>query len=117
MTAPDAEPGYLGLVPEKYPFKNYAAARFALAIGFYRPGKKTPKLRCPILFCICDNDSVAPPDPSVRHAKRANDVEIHMCQEGHFDIYVGEAFERVIEKEISFLRRRVPLGTARFQAA
>ncbi|RAI70853.1 alpha/beta hydrolase [Pseudomonas fluorescens] len=117
MTAPDAEPGYLGLVPEKYPFKNYAAARFALAIGLYRPGMKTPKLRCPILFCICDTDSVAPPGPSLRHAKRANDVEIHMFQEGHFDIYVGEAFERVIEKEISFLKRRVPLGAARFHAA
>jgi len=117
MTAPDAEPGYLGLVPAKYPFKNYVAARFALAIGLYRPGQKTPKLRCPILFCICETDSVAPTGPTLRHAKRAPDAEIHMCKEGHFDIYVGEAFEHVIQKQISFLKRRVSRGAARFHAA
>ncbi|WP_337153644.1 alpha/beta hydrolase [Pseudomonas protegens] len=114
MTAQDAEAGYLGLVPPKYPFKNYVAARFALNIALYRPGKKTTKLFCPILFCVCETDTVAPAGPTLHYAKRAMDAEIHICQEGHFDIYVGEAFEQVIEKEIAFLKRRVSRGAARF---
>lgn len=117
MTAKDAESGYLGLVPGKFPFKNYVAARFALSIAFYRPGKKTPKLYCPILFCICETDTVAPAGPTLHYAKRAMDAEIHIFQEGHFDIYVGGAFERVIEKEIAFLKRRVSRGAARFHPA
>ncbi|XMB51506.1 alpha/beta fold hydrolase [Pseudomonas fluorescens] len=112
MTAKDAESGYLGLVPSKYSFKNYVAARFALSIAFYRPGKKTPRLFCPVLFCICETDTVAPAGPTLHYAKRAMDAEIHIFQEGHFDIYVGKAFERVVEKEIAFLRRRVSRATA-----
>jgi len=107
MTAPDAEPGYLKLVPTDYPFKNYVSARFALKIGFYRPGKKASTLRCPILFCVCDADSVAPAAPTLRYATKARDAEIHRYQAGHFGIYVGDAFEQVVEQQISFLKRRV----------
>lgn len=108
MTSADAEFGYLGLVPANFPFNNHVAARFALNIAFYRPGKKTTKLSCPILFCICEADTVAPAGPTLHYARQATDAQIHICQEGHFDIYTGEAFERVIEKEIAFLRHRVP---------
>lgn len=117
MTAKDAESGYLRLVPDTYPFKNYVAARFALSIAFYRPGKKTTKIFCPILFYICETDTVAPYGPTLHYAKRAMNAEICTCPEGHFDIYVGEGFERVIGKEIEFLKRHVTRDAPGFHLA
>jgi dienelactone hydrolase len=109
MTAPDALPGYLGLQPESSGFRNEVAARFALQIIRYHPGRRTPQITCPVLFCVCDSDSVAPAKATLRHAQRAPRGEIKTYAEGHFDIYVGAAFERVVRDQIEFLHRTVPL--------
>jgi len=112
MAAPDAEPGYMQLVPKHSAatFPNFVAARFALQIIRYFPGHKTPRITCPVLFCICDPDTVAPTYTTLRHAMRAPKGEIKFYPYGHFDIYVGEAFERVVHDQITFLRRTVPLN-------
>ncbi len=111
MTAPDVIPGYLGLLSaqDAAVFRNEVAARFGLQIIRYFPGLKTPKIACPVLFCVCDTDSVAPAGPTLFHARRAPQGEIKRYPEGHFDIYVGEAFERVVKDQIEFLQRRVPV--------
>ena len=111
MTAPDAVPGYLGLLSEKDAtgFRNEVAARFGLQIIRYFPGLKTPKIPCPVLFCVCDTDTVAPAKPTLYHARRAPKGEIKRYPDGHFDIYVGEAFEHVVKDQIEFLQRHVPV--------
>jgi hypothetical protein len=45
MTAPDAKPGYLALVPEDMRFRNEVAARIGLDILSYLPGRKAPEIR------------------------------------------------------------------------
>lgn len=40
MASPDAEPGFLALVPEDAPFRNEVAARVALGVTFHVPGRK-----------------------------------------------------------------------------
>ena len=111
MTAPDVIPGYLGLLSaqDAAVFRNEVAARFGLQIIRYFPGLKTPKIPCPVLFCVCDTDTVAPAKPTLYHARRAPKGEIKRYPDGHFDIYVGEAFERVVKDQIEFLQRRVPV--------
>jgi dienelactone hydrolase len=110
MTAPDAMPGYLGLLPSGRTgeFPNYVAARFGLQIIRYFPGRRAANIRCPVLFCVCEGDSVAPAAATLRHARRAPKGEVKKYADGHFDIYVGEAFERVVADQIAFLRRTVP---------
>ncbi len=112
MSAPDCESGYLQLVPatETKRFPNYVAARIALQILFYFPGRKTPQLNCPTLFCICETDTVAPAKATLRHARRAPRGQIKIYKEGHFDIYMGDAFERTINDQIDFLKRTIPLS-------
>jgi uncharacterized protein len=78
MTAADAEPGYLALVPGEAPFANQVAARSALDIIRYRPGRQTAKIACPVLFCVCEHDSVAPARPTLRHARRAPRGEVRL---------------------------------------
>lgn len=109
MTAPDAQSGYLQLVPAGTRFQNQVAARFALDIIRHFPGRRVAEISCPVLFCVCKTDSVAPAKATLRHARKARLGEIKLYQEGHFDIYVGEAFEHVVADQIDFLRRHVPV--------
>ncbi|AHH18483.1 alpha/beta hydrolase family protein [Nocardia nova SH22a] len=110
MTAPDAEAGYLNLVPADGAggFENKVAARIALNLVRYSPGRRAADITVPILFAICDTDSVAPAGPTLKYARTAPAGEIKLYPEGHFDIYVGEAFERVIADQLEFLSRTVP---------
>jgi uncharacterized protein len=48
------------LVPDGQTVPNEVAARFALRVITYRPGRVAAKIACPILFCVCETDSVAP---------------------------------------------------------
>jgi len=113
MNAPDAYPGYLALVPDGVQLPNEVAARIALQIITYRPGRYTAKIACPISFCVCETDSVAPAAPTLRFAAKAPHREVRTYPEGHFAIYVGDAFERVVADQLAFLDRHLnqALGT------
>ena len=113
MTAPDVVPGYLGLVREGMPFLNRVAARIGLAVGFHRPGLRLADAEAPVLLCVCERDSVAPPEATLRHAKRGKRTEVRTYDEGHFDIYSGPAFERVVADQLAFLARHVPVDADR----
>ena len=116
MTAADAMRGYRALLAaspiDDADEHDQVPARIALQIPFHRPGLRAKDVRCPILFCVCDHDSVAPPGPTLRHAAQAPKGEVKRYPEGHFEIYLGESFERVIEDQIAFLQRHVPPNPA-----
>lgn len=108
MTAPDAEHGYLGLVPDGVAFENQVAASIGFDIGLHFPGRAAAKVTCPILFAVCETNSVAPAAATQRHARKAPRGEVRLYPEGHFDIYVGQAFEKVVDDQIAFLTHHVP---------
>jgi dienelactone hydrolase len=110
MTAPDAEPGYRGLIPDGVDFDDEVAARVALRLGLYRPWKSAREVRCPVLLCICDHDSVAPPGTAWRAVGEAPLGEVKRYGVGHFDIYRGEAFERAVADQLEFLERHLLAG-------
>jgi len=109
MTAPDAWSGYMGLIQPGENYRNEAAARFALDIVRYYPGRQTPKISAPVLFCVCDTDTVAPAAQTLRHARKAPRHEIKQYSHGHFDIYVGDAFESVVGDQVTFLKKHVSI--------
>jgi pimeloyl-ACP methyl ester carboxylesterase len=108
MTAVDALPGYLGLVPEGLQFRNEVAARVAWQALWRRPGRSASRITCPVLFCVCERDSVAPAKATLRHARNCPQGEVSLYPEGHFDIYAGDGFERAVADQIDFLARHVP---------
>jgi dienelactone hydrolase len=110
MTAPDALPGYLALVPEDGTFVNEVAARVAPTITWHRPGKAAKNVTMPILFCICEHDSVTPPEETLAFARTAPHGEIKRYDAGHFDIYLGEPFEAVVADQTEFLTRHLQAG-------
>ncbi|MBX5470182.1 MAG: alpha/beta hydrolase [Thermoleophilaceae bacterium] len=112
MTTPDAEPGYMRLVPPGSAFRNEVAARIALRVGWYRPLRDAPKVSCPLLVLVGDHDAVTPPGPAIEVARSAPKGELVRYPIGHFDIYVGEWFERAISDQLAFLERHVSAESA-----
>jgi dienelactone hydrolase len=110
MSTPDAYPGYLRLMPDGTTVPNAVAARIGVKIIGYRPGRLAAEVNCPILFCVCESDSVAPAGPTLRYAAAAPRGEITRYPHGHFDIYVDDAFERVVADQIGFLDRHLKAG-------
>jgi dienelactone hydrolase len=113
MTQPDAEPGFRRITPPDSPWRNAVAARIALTITSYRPGRKAKRIHCPVLYCIADHDSVTPIAPALKAAASAPRSEVKRYPAGHFDLYVGELFERVVADQIEFLTRHLlPAGAS-----
>ncbi len=106
MTAPDAQPGYLGIIPEGTGFINAVAARVALQIPRYRPGTVAKDIEIPILFCVSTTDSVTPPEETLRFAATAPRGEIRTYDAGHFEFYLGEPFEQLVADQTEFLARQ-----------
>ncbi|MCQ4121077.1 alpha/beta hydrolase [Rhodococcus tibetensis] len=109
MTSPDSEPGVRKLLPDGADLPTDVVARFALQIVKHFPGRKTRDVRCPILFAISENDTVAPARRTKKWAARAPYGEVTLYDAGHFDIYVGDWFERNVADQLAFLARNVPV--------
>jgi pimeloyl-ACP methyl ester carboxylesterase len=110
MATPDAKSGMEALVPPDTRWENRVAGRIALRVGTYRPGRAAARLSCPALFCVCDDDSLAPAETTVKHASRAPRGEIKRYPVGHFEIYVGDTWERAVADQTEFLVRHLEAG-------
>ena len=117
MNTPNAEPGIEAITPPGSTWRNEVAARIALHIGSYRPARQAGKIRCPILFCVADNDDLTAPGPVLKAASKAPRAEVKRYPIGHFDIYVGEAFERAVSDQKDFLKRHLLGGEVPSPAA
>ncbi|GGO86254.1 alpha/beta hydrolase [Nocardioides phosphati] len=106
-----AGPGVLedcqSLMPAGETFRNEAAARIVPAIALSRPGRAARNVEAPILFCVCEQDTVTPPKPTLRYARRAPRGEVRTYPASHFDIYVGEQFEAAVADQTEFLVRHL----------
>jgi dienelactone hydrolase len=103
MTAPDALPGMLALLPENYQWVNRAAARSVLSLLRYRPGRAAKRIAAPVLICIGATDSVAPPGPTERYARQAPRGDVRLYAAGHFDFYLGDAYQQLVADQTKFL--------------
>ncbi|HWD65789.1 MAG TPA: hypothetical protein VG405_11505 [Solirubrobacteraceae bacterium] len=113
MDASDVVEGVLGLLSasglREEDYRNDVPVRVALEIPLDAPGRQASRIRCPILFCVCDADTVAPAKATLRHAASAPRGEIRRYPAGHFDISIGELFEQVVSDQLAFLRAHVPV--------
>lgn len=103
MSAHDALPGYMALMPKGMKFTNHLAARVIPEIVTYRPGRSASRIKCPILFCVSDTDTVTPAGRTLSLARRAPRGEIKRYVAGHFDFYTGEVFEQLAADQSRFL--------------
>ena len=76
-----------------------------LHVGTFRPVMKACKVACPLLVQVGDRDETTPPEPAIKMAGNAPKGELKRYPYGHFDPYVGEAFERFVTDQVEFLQR------------
>ncbi len=105
MTAPEADPGFAAIVPQDSLRSNKVAARVMLTVGLWRPVKDAQRVACPVLICVCDADQTTPSGPAAQMGRSAPRGEVVHYPIGHFDIYVGDAFERAVTDQVEFLQR------------
>ncbi len=107
MTAPDVVSGFSALLPEGFVHDGTVAGQIGTRIGLYYPGRAAKDLKMPVLFALCDKDTVAPVKRSAHYAAKAVRGEIKHYPVGHFDIYLGEPFEVAVADQVDFLRRHL----------
>jgi len=64
-------------------------------------------MRCPVLFCVADDDRITPPAPALAAAARTPVAELRRYPGGHFEPYVPPLFDRVVADETEFLVRHL----------
>ena len=106
LTTPDAIDGGRALDwGGKYPrWQQAVAARSALSMVFYRPGRGAARVRCPLLVLVCDHDRSALAEPAAAAANHAPRGELVRIPGGHYEPFLG-GHERAVDAELSFLRR------------
>jgi fermentation-respiration switch protein FrsA (DUF1100 family) len=57
---------------------------------------------------VSDGDAITPPKPALAAAAQAPWSQVEHYPGGHFDIYVGEGFERAVADQVAFLERVLP---------
>jgi fermentation-respiration switch protein FrsA (DUF1100 family) len=105
MASLDAEPGYMAMYPPGFEWDNSTPARIALTYGFYSPGRDAGKVACPLLVIAAEHDAITPAESARAAARRAPRGELVEYDCGHFDVYVGEWFERAVADELAFFER------------
>jgi pimeloyl-ACP methyl ester carboxylesterase len=108
LTTPDSLKGTEALNPDNtYPdWQQQVAARSALRVGFYRPGRFAARVGCPLLVLVQDQDGTALPGPAVRAAQRAPRGELVRLPGGHYGPFL-DGHEQAVEIQLSFLRRHL----------
>jgi dienelactone hydrolase len=112
MTAPEAEPGFAAIQGPETRWQNGVAARLGLRLPLYRPGRAAARIQAPVLVAVGDEDETTPPEPAAKVAAAAPRGELVRYPVGHFDVYLGEPFERAIADQLEFLGRHVPVAAA-----
>jgi len=112
LTTPDALDSDLAFPRDRYPeWQRTVAARSALRLGFYQPGRFAARVRCPLLVVVCDADQCALAAPSVRAAQRAQQAEVVRLPGSHYAPFLDQ-HGQAAEAELSFLRRHLERATA-----
>jgi pimeloyl-ACP methyl ester carboxylesterase len=88
-------------------FRNEMCGRGLLRIAANRPVTFASKLPCPLFLVLAERDEIAPADSVRKVANKAPRSEMLSFPTGHFDIYIGDVFERSITAQVDFLRRHV----------
>ncbi|MGI5242022.1 alpha/beta hydrolase [Dactylosporangium sp. CA-139066] len=111
LTTPDALNGDRALEADRYPdWPRKVAARSALGMVFYRPGRFMAQVRSPMLVLVCDDDQSTAAGPTIAAARRAPHAEVVRMPGGHYEPFL-DGHKHAAAVELAFLRRHL-LGRA-----
>jgi len=108
MTTPDAYEFFEKLAPDN--FINEVCARIIIRGDKYRPVQHARNVRCPVLLQICVNDNITPLSAAEETEKGLEKyAEVKHYPIGHFDIYIGDTFEKSLGDQLDFFKKHLLL--------
>ena len=106
IAAPGAYEGYSKLVSPG--FINEVCARILLRAYGHNPIDYAKDVQCPVLLQICEKDNLVSEKSYKGMAKILGELaQVKKYPIGHFDIYLGENFEKAVSDQIEFLKKHL----------
>jgi uncharacterized protein len=117
LTTPDAQDAERALDPDGHhpDWRRQVAARSAMRLAWYSPGRTAGRIACPLLIVVCEDDQAAPARAAVRTARRAPRGELVCLPGGHYEPFLA-GHEEAVEAELGFLRRHLLAGAVETHA-
>ena len=108
ITTPDAQDSGRALNPGgRYPeWDQRIAARSAMRMFAFRPGRVATKVNAPLLVVVAEQDQSALAKPAVRAAAKAPRATVVRVPGGHYAPFLDQ-HDVVVDAEISFLRNQL----------
>jgi uncharacterized protein len=88
-------------------WRNHVSPRPLLRSATFRPFRSARRVRCPLLICVGDRDTIAPRRVAQRTARNAAHGELRCYPIDHFGGFVGRGFDRVVTDQLEFLDRHM----------
>lgn len=112
LTQEEAEPGFDALRASGSLWRNEFRARPTQPVFTYRPVKVAGRVRCPLLACLGEHDTIVPGAAIVRAAQRAPLGTLRRFDLAHFDPFF-DGFDDVFAAQVAFLDRHVGVAVDR----
>jgi len=101
MVSDDAYEGCIAITPPDW--RNEVAPRLFLTLPFYRPVTSAQHVVCPTLLIACEYDKLVSNAAIESTARQmGGKAEVVRLPIGHFDVYLGEWFERTSTAQTAF---------------
>ena len=88
-------------------FVNEACARIIARIDKYKPVKHAAKVLCPVLLQVCDKNISPMSVVEETASKLGKYAEVKHYPIGHFDIYIGDNFEKSVNDQLNFFKKHL----------
>lgn len=101
--AGSAREGVELLYPADFQPRTRVTARAFSHVPRYSPGRFAERIACPLLVQVAERDRITPPEPALAAARRAPHGQSRTYPVSHFEIYLGDGFERAVADQLAFL--------------
>ena len=98
-----AREGIALLYPPDFEPRTRVTARVFSHVPRYSPGRLAGRIACPLLVQVAEHDRITPPAPALAAARRAPRGQSATYPVSHFEIYLGDGFERAVADQLTFL--------------
>ncbi|MFB0517199.1 MAG: alpha/beta hydrolase, partial [Candidatus Neomarinimicrobiota bacterium] len=89
-------------------FINEVCARILIRMDKYHPIKHAAQVHCPVLLQVCEKDIGIPLSIVEKAEQRLGQLaEVIRYPIDHFDIYLGENFEKAVSDQLEFFKKHL----------
>jgi hypothetical protein len=103
VNLPGAYDAWYSVVPQGYAFEPRVQAAAGLTLLLYDAASRTRYVRCPLLVCVSDRETLMDPAIAVRVANEAPRGVARHYDTDHFQVYHPSYIDRIVADQIEFL--------------